>query len=276
MKKVFIDKVSLTCIASIIAVLVGGCIVISGCIVIGDCCKAKYEKKEVLRTPLESGSTVEVETSLGSINVAGADVNDCNVTANICIKAPSEEKAKEIAEQVKIRLVRDGKTLSIKTDKPMLKSNCCIGVSFNITVPRQTSIDCDTSYGSVKLADIEGNIKAETSYASIDCKNVSGQIKLETSYGSIDCTDIKPTAIEAESSFGSISINCSPSTTPDLAADVRTSYGNISFAVPPNFAGKINTSTSFGSVGISPPSTVKDTGNGKIHLKTSFGSIKVK
>jgi len=269
MEKTFI-KAAASCFVCIMAVLLGGCIVI------GECCKAKYEKKEVVSSPLESGSTVEVETSFGSINVAGADVNDCNVTADICVSASSEEKAKEIAEQVKIRLVRSGKTLSIKTDKPLLKSNCCIGVSFNIIVPRQTGIDCKTSYGSVKLADIEGNVEAKTSYASIDCKNINGEIELKTSYGSIDCTDVKPTTLEAKSSFGGISIHCSPSTPPDLAADVKTSYGNIDFAVPPNFAGKIDASTSFGSVGISPPSTVKDTGNGKIHLKTSFGSIKVK
>jgi len=270
MKKSFIDKAAASCLICSIVVLVGGCIVI------GDCCKAKCEKKEVLLAPLESGSTVEVETSFGSINVTGADVNDCNVTADICVNAPSEEKAKEIAEQVKIRLVRNSKTLCVKTDKPLLKGNCCIGVSFNITVPKQTGIKCETSYGSVKLADIEGNVEAKTSYASIDCKNVSGEIELKTSYGSIDCTDVKPTTLEAKSSFGGISINCSPSTIPDLAADVKTSYGNIDFGVPPNFAGKIDASTSFGSVGISPPSTVKETGNGKIHLKTSFGSIKVK
>ena len=264
-------------------------------IVAGSCCinigcgsQAKFERTDKLCAGLAPGSTLAVQTSFGSINITGADINRCDVTAEISIQAPSEQEAEEIAEKVKIRLEQEGGTLKVKIEQPHLGNNRCVGVSFKIIVPKETSIDCSTSFGSIKLADIIGNIEGETSFASIDCKNTQGPGKLKTSYGNINCHNITSGELTAHSSFGGIDITCSDSTSAEMVADVATSYGSIDFTAPPGFTGQVNVSTSFGSIRTEMPIMVKGNigkdhlrgtigeGSGNLRLKTSFGSIKIR
>ncbi len=250
--------------------------------------KAKYQRTENLSVPLEPNSTLVAETSFGSITVTGADVADCNITVTIYVKAPTKEEAKEIAEKVKIKPELVGKTLTVRAEKPQTKKKRSISVNFNITVPEQTNIECSTSYGSIKLADINGNIKAKTSFASINSEDIQGAVQLETSYGSINCRNITSADIAARSSFGSIDIACSPSSPAEIIADVVTSYGSIDFVTPPGFSGQLDLSTSFGSIKTSLPIMIKGEiskekvegtigqGRGKLRLKTSFDSIRIK
>lgn len=281
MKNSYFIKVSLGCLLCLLMLLAGCCINIGSC-------RAKYERTDRLRAALEPGSTVIAETSFGSITVTGADVTECSVTAEICVQAPTEKEAAEIAEQVEIKLVPAGETLTVKVEKPRLGGNRSVGVSFDITVPKKTNLECDTSYGAIKVANINGDIKGKTSFASIECKGVQGPVCLRTSYGSITCRDITSAELTAISSFGSIDIVCSPSTPAEINANVTTSYGNIDFVTPPKFSGCVHLVTSYGSIKTDLPITVKGElnkqrikgtigqGQGKLNLKTSFGSIKIK
>ncbi len=261
----------------------------SRCIVeLGNCFRAKYERIVRLQAPLESGSTVVAKTSFGSITAQGTGVSDCNVVATICVQASSKDEAAEIAEQVNIRLDLDGKTLTVKADKPHLKKNRSIGISYQIAVPTQVNIECSSSYGSIKLADTAGHVKAHTSYGSIDCDRVDGHIQVDTSYGRVGCRAITSKELTVDSSYGDIHINYSDAEQPDARANVRTSYGDIDFAAPHGFAGQVETETSFGSIRTDLPITLRGEvskkriqgtigeGNGRLTLKTSFGSIRIR
>jgi len=263
-------------------------IVITGCSIGTGCSQqSKYEKTEQLSAPMADLEAVDVETGFGSIKIVGGDVTDCKIKAEIFAQAPTDEEAKQLAEKVKIKLEPVDKTLNIIVDKPKIRNNRCIGVSFDIIVPRRTNIDCSTSFGSIKLKDIRGNVNVRTSFASIECENIEGSVDLETSYGKIKCRNITSTDINARSSFGNINIACSPETSPEIDADIATSYGNIEFATPPGFSGRVDLETSFGSIRTDLPITVKGRiskdrikgsvgqGNGKLRLKTSFGSIRI-
>jgi len=293
-----------------------GCLLITvtGCYVniAGWAMRSKYERTVQLSAPLQPNSTLMAETSFGSIKVTGADVTDCNVIATIRVKAPTEKEAAEIGEQVKVRLEPDGNTLTARVEKPRVKKNRSISVSFNITVPRQVSLECSTCYGSIKLTHIIGDIKAKTSFASIDSQDIQGQVQLETSYGGITCRDVTSTSLKAKtsfssiecenvkalvqlqtsygsikcrdltsgniiakSSFGSVDIACSSSTPPEITADVVTSYGSIDFVTPPNFSGQLDLSTSFGSIKTDLP--VEVTGEiSKEKIKGTIGEGKGK
>ena len=82
-----------------------------------------------------------------------------------------------------------------------------------------------------------------------------------------------------------LDIACSDSTPDEIIADLVTSYGNIDFTAPQNFAGQVDLSTSYGSVKTTRPITISGQvskkklngtigeGNGMLHIKTSSGSI---
>ena len=219
-------------------------LIVAGCdIQIGDWGKAKYERTVQRQAPLAPGSTVVAETSFGSVMITGADVTDCNVVAKISVQAPTEEEAQEIAEQVKIKLESVGKTLTIKAEKPPKKRKRSISISYDITVPKQTNVECASSYGAIKLTDIDGNVKGKTSSGSITAENIQGSAQLNTSFGSITCKGISGDNINIKSSSGSITAE--------------------------SIEGSFQLETSFGSI------ACKDISGGDVKLKTSSGNIKL-
>lgn len=220
-------------------------LLVNGCdIRIGNWGQAKYERTVQQQAPLAAGSTLVVETSSGSVTVIGAEVTDCNVVARICGRAPTEEEAQQLAEQVKIELEAVGNTLTVRAEKPSTKRNRSISISYDITVPRQTNIECASSYGSIQLTDIDGDVSGKTKSGSITAENIEGSADLDTSYGSINCKDISGDNIKLKSSSGAITAENIKG-----PADISTSYGTI---------------------------TCKDMSGGDIiKLKTSSGQIKL-
>jgi len=194
-------------------------LIVTGC----DIEKAEYQRTENLSVPLAPGSNLVALTSLGSITVTGADVAECNVIAIISAGASNEEEAQEIAEKVKIETELVEKTLTVKAKKPQIKKEYSIGVSYEIIVPKQTNVECSSSFGKIKLANIYGNAKGKTSSGSITAENIKGSAALDTSFGSINCNNISGGDIELKTSSGKIGItkaafgNCS----------AHTSFGSV-------------------------------------------------
>jgi DUF4097 and DUF4098 domain-containing protein YvlB len=219
-------------------------VIISGCdIQIGDWGQAKYEITIQRQAPITAGSKLYVETSSGSITITGGDVTECSVIANICGRAPTAEEAQLLVEQVKIELETVGNTLMVKADKPPSRNRRSISISCDITIPKQTNIECASSYGSIGLSNIKGQTSGKTSSGSIEAKNIEGSANLDTSYGSVKCRNITGDNITVKSSSGSIT------------AEI--------------IKGSMQLTTSYGSI------TCTDMSDGDIKLKTSSGKIKL-
>jgi len=250
--------------------------------------RKQYERTQQLSAAMEGLELIRVETSFGNLKISGADTTDCNVTAGITGQAPTADEAKKLAEQTQIILETEGKTLVVKAEKPHLKRNRCIAVAYDIIVPKRTGINCKTSYGDIKLANIEGDIESNTSFGDVVAENISGRVQLDTSYGDIDCKQITSSDFSAKSSFGDIETVFSDSCPPALKAIITTSYGDIDMDVPLSFAGDIAVETGFGKIRTQLPISVKGEisksrltgkvgeGNGSLDLKTSFGSITIR
>ncbi len=229
-------------------ILTLGCVclflIVAGCdIQIGDWGRAKYERTVERKAPLPASSTLVAKTSMGFITITGADVTDCNVVAEICGRAPTEEEAQELAEQVEITLETAGNTMTVKADKPPTKHNRSISISYTITVPKQTRIECASSYGAIKASDIDASVSGKTSSGSVTAENIQGSANLDTSYGSIKCRNISGGELTVKSSSGSI-----------------TAEG---------IKGPARLNTSYGSI------TCRDLSDGDIELKSSSGTIKL-
>lgn len=246
-----------------LSTLFSGC-----CINVGDVFKAKYEKTENLSVPVKDTTELYLETDVGSITITGADVTDCSITAEITVKAGTKEKARELAEQVKIELEASGDRLSIKARKSDALKNRSLAVDFKITVPRQLNLNCTTHVGTIRVSDIEGSIKASADVGSIICKKVAADLDLRSNVGSVEVeySDTAPAACNVE---------------------IATNVGSIEFAGPPQISAQLNVSTNVGSIKTGKPVTVvgklgksiKGTigsGQGKLSLRTNVGSIEIK
>jgi len=212
-------------------------VIISGCdIQIGDWGRARHEISVQRQAPITPGSKLFVETSSGSITITGGDVTECSVIATICGMAPTEEEAQLLVEQIKIELETVGDTLTVKAEKPPRKNKHSISISYDITVPKQTNIECASSYGAIDIANIEGTTSGKTSSGSIEAKNIEGSANLDTSYGSVNCRNITGDNLTVKSSSGSITAEIENS--PDIPL---RQYDKVLFnpkgAIPVDFEG---------------------------------------
>jgi len=269
-------------------------LIVAGCYIE----KAKYQRTENLSVPLAPGSNLVAETSFGSIKVTGADVAECNVTAIISTGASTEEEAKEIAEKVEIETELVDKTLTVKAKKPQIKKEQSIGVSFEIIVPKQTNVECSSSFGAIKLANINGNAGAKTSSGSITAENIKGSARLDTSFGSINCNNISGENVELKSSSGaikadniqglkSVQTSFGPITCNNVSGnDVRLKTKSGKITITKASFSDCDAETSFGSIistGLKADSLKLNSGSGSIkvegtsanttNIHTSFGPI---
>ena len=255
-------KISLVCFLCLLTTM-AGC-----CIDIGDWPRAKYERTDKLNAPLATGSILALENSVGSITIDGLDVTECNVTAAITVKAPTDQEAKELADQIKIELDQDGETLTVKIQKPRTKKRRSIRISFNITVPKQTALELGCDVGNIQVSNITEKIEAKTDVGKITCKEISNDIDIKADVGTVKVVYSKT----------------APAT---CSISISTDVGGIDLTTPPNFSAAVDADTDVGSIRTDLPLTVRGkigkslhgtigSGEGKLYLKTDVGSIRIR
>ena len=237
----------------------------NGCINMGDAFKAKYERTENVSVPAADVAELDVETNVGSITVTGADVTDCDITAEITVKAKTKEEAQKLAEEVEIEVETSGDKLTIKAKKPAALKKRSLAVDFKITAPKRLKLSCSTHVGTVKVSDIQGPIKANVNVGSIICRQVFADVELE-------------------SNVGDVKVKYAGSAPRACNAEITTNVGSIEFTGPPELSAQVGASTNVGSIKTAHPITIVgkvgksiegkiSSGEGKIRLKTNVGSI---
>src|SRR4030043_329479 len=213
-----------------LCVVVSLCVltVFSSCKDIDSLFKAKHQRTEHTSVPLAGVAGVNVETDVGSITVTGADVTDCNITAEITVKAQTKETAQKLAEEVMIEHESSDDTVTIKAVRPAELKKEAIVVDFKITAPRHMKLDCSTGVGTVTVSNIEGRVEASVNVGSIDCHAVVAELDLSSNVGSVSVkyTDAAPAACKA---------------------NVTTNIGSIAFTAPSELSAQIHASTNVGS-----------------------------
>ncbi len=230
--------------------------------------KAKYARTVNVSVPVGQAAELCVETEVGSITVTGADVTDCNVTAEITVKAETQEEAQKLAEQVKIEAKPFGDKLNVKVVKPAELKRRKLEVKFKIVAAKHLKVDCSVNVGSVSVSDMNDRIKVSGNVGSIFCRRVVGDINLNSNVGSVEVDYADDAAVACN-------------------AAITTNVGSIEFAAPAQLSAQVNASTNVGSVTTDKPMTVVGkvgrsisgtigAGEGKVRLATNVGSIHIK
>ncbi len=223
---------------------------------------------------------VDLDTSFGSIdcrNLAGPTVLLHSRSGSITA-ADLKGEAKAVTSFGSITCSTfSGTTLDLKTESGRIAISdaacrTCLAV---------------TSYGSLACNRIKGDtVKLKSGSGSLDLAAVdTPDLDVSTSFGSVKAREITTAKLTAGSGSGSINIVCTPATSADLTAEVRSSFGGIDFTAPPRFSGQVDLRTDFGSIHTALPVTVSGNldkkkvvgtvgeGKGLLRLQTGSGSI---
>ncbi|UCH94590.1 MAG: hypothetical protein JSV88_30580 [Candidatus Aminicenantes bacterium] len=218
---------------------------------------------------VSKGGTLTIDVNRASIEVKTGSQDIVKVKVIRKVGTSNEHRAQEIFEKYKIEFDHSGSNVTIETDDygrrkglfSWLKGEH-FSVRFIVTVPEKYNLDLETSGGSIRVSDIQGNVRAKTSGGSLKFDYIKGPVWGSTSGGSIQLEGCSGNA-NVYTSGGSIRIG-----TVEGEVKAKTSGGSIQVK---EVMGTINASTSGGSVS----ATISKQPKGDCSLTTSGGSITV-
>ena len=166
----------------------------AGCQSGGDAFQAEFTRSEELTGSVAGITMLDIRTDVGRIHLNAADVAEIRVHAEIKVKATTEERAKELAEGVRVVLEPSGETLAIKAVKPTGFGHDQLWVNFTIAAPAGLALKCSTNIGDIRAeyapdAPVAIHLDASTNVGNIELvgpKDISAKLAVETNVGSID------------------------------------------------------------------------------------------
>lgn len=313
----------------------------------GNWSQAHYERQVDLQHAMADGGVLTVSTASGSIDVDGQAVSEARIVATIRGQAPTEEEARQLAEETEIRIETSGDRVAIKADTPRQGNGRSVSVSYDIVVPTRTSVECESASGGIEVIGLEGSVRGHTASGSVASENLrNGSVNLDSSSGSVRLSnasgitscemhtssgraaaervqaesirigstsgsvelhdasaqsidmrgtsgrvegrDLNCSRLNAESASGGVSIEFSPTAPADVNATIGSISGGVSVVAPRGFSGRIEMSTTSGSVQSDLPVTVQGkmstkhlsgsvgSGSGSLTLRTTSGSVHVR
>ncbi|MBN1362055.1 MAG: DUF4097 family beta strand repeat protein [Sedimentisphaerales bacterium] len=229
---------------------------------------AKAQRTEELTVPLGEVSALDVETNVGTIVLDSAEVAEAHITADITVRAKTDEEAQQLVEQVRISAAPSGRDLVIKAVKPPGFGRNQLAVDFTITAPGRLAVTGTTNVGDIRVTRFAGNVEARTDVGKIVCNGLRRDATLRTNVGDIRAAYAPDAPARIE-----------------LAA--TTNVGDIDFTGPSEVSARLSASSNVGSIDTDRPLTVTGQmkksinatlGNaeGDIRLRTNVGSIKIR
>ncbi|OHB50083.1 MAG: hypothetical protein A2Y10_14130 [Planctomycetes bacterium GWF2_41_51] len=265
--------------------------------------EARYSRQVNLIIPAAHAGSFDAKIHNGEINITGSQTTDCNIAAEINIKAENEEKAKEFAEKVKFELVTEGDAIKVKIDRSDIPKSVQMTINMDVILPAEINLSLKTHNGKINAANIgkisalthNGNITVQgasggadliTHNGKINIDNIAGKIKAITHNGEIKINGSQDKAnllthngkikytgaladLKFESHNGNIDITCTGQSSAICNIWAQTHNSSISFAAPENFSAVIEASTHSGSINTDLPVTIIEKSKNK--LKGTIG-----
>jgi hypothetical protein len=200
----------------------------------------------------------------GGISVEGGPRGDVLVRARIVATASTEERAREIANAVRVN--QDG--ADVRAEGPDgLRRREGWHVSYRLAVPNQAGLSLKTTNGGITISDVDGRIEFQTTNGGAKLSALAGHVTGRTTNGGI-------------------TVDLDGATWRGEGLDVETTNGGVRLAVPEQYSARLDASTVNGGFNLDFPVSVQgrlgrnlqvDLGAGgpTIRVRTSNGGVRV-
>ena len=213
---------------------------------------------------LKPGGRVSVDTFNGSVEVLSWEKNTVQITG-------SKYAARQ--EDLKIETKADSGSVQLRTVHPMSRRGN-MGAKYFLRVPQRVDLETiHSSNGTIRVEDIEGNVRLETSNGTIRMRKLRGRVDAKTSNGTIEGDDLVGEAvlrtsngairidrvqggIEATTSNGSIHAAVSKPK-PGQPLRFESSNGSIDLAIAELANNEVRASTNNSSITLRAPASIK-------------------
>lgn len=202
------------------------------------CRRGDYDRPthcEVRKMTLAASGSLGVDARPnGGIDVRRGPAGEVRVLARVQAHARSEERAREIADQVRIER-GDGR---IRSEGPRTERRESWSVSYRITVPADYDLDLSSTNGGLSVAGVSGSLDLRTTNGGIHLDGAGGDVRAHTTNGGLHVE------LAGEGWEGA-------------GLDARTTNGGVHLEVPEGYSARLEAGTTNGGFSVDFPITLQ-------------------
>jgi hypothetical protein len=144
---------------------------------------AQRETEQVDRTiPFQSGGRLRLKNFSGEVRITGSDTPEVSIHA---VRRATRERL----DRIKLSIETSGSEVIINANDRSYQSDehdNVVDTTFEIRVPRQTSVDVTSFSSGITVEDVDGTHQAKNFSGDIRLLNVSGPVRAKTFSGDIE------------------------------------------------------------------------------------------
>jgi len=196
---------------------------------------------------LSGRGTIRVDaTPNGGVTVIGWDRDEVELRVRISAHARTEGRAEDLAREVRLRI----SGLEVSAEGPRTSGRESWSVSYELHVPRRSSLWARSTNGGIRVAEVSGQIDLQTRNGGLALRALAGDVRAETTNGGVDV------ALDGRRWEGQ-------------GLDVSTRNGGVRLTVPDDYSAELETGTVNGGLDIDFP--VRVSGRISRRISTRLG-----
>lgn len=152
--------------------------------------------------------TLTVNDAAGDVTIVGGDVKKVEVKVVKTGNAPTQTRADQDLKNIKYEIKQTGNQITLVYELPKISTNHVDTVDFIVTVPTETTVKVEASFGEVSVTDTQGGVNINNDFGKVNVQNIEGALFVSNNSGDIKAIAIKAGKedIELNSDFGSITL----------------------------------------------------------------------
>ena len=241
-----------------------------------------FEDTMELEPPLPA--LLRLRNIYGDIEVVGSNTENIAITFIKRIKRSSEEKAREVADELKMGIAREEGLIDISVNREDIRRKN-FRTDFVLAVPSSTNLEISNSYGQVEIRSVGsaeitsriGGVRAESiagdlilrvSYRDAEVFDVMGECRIDANNADLIVRDVKG-RVDIKNKYGRVELA-------DIFQDITIDGSNCQIRGR-NLQGSLFIETSYKSISLEETGPVKiNASNSPIEITNTSGLVDIK
>ena len=200
---------------------------------------------------LGRNGTFDLQNVAGDISVSGSGGDEVRIEAVKRVRHPNEAEAKALLSEIEIQVTDRSGRVDVRAEYPR-RRNWSGGVDFTVSVPRDASVSLRSVSGTVKVTNINGELRAESVSGDIVATTTRKIRTAKTVSGDVEISEAEADELSVGSVSGDVIVNRLKANGFDaqtVSADLRLTDVEIDHASMRSVSGDIDYSGRFARSG---------------------------
>lgn len=155
---------------------------------------------------LGRNGTLDLQNVAGDITVTGGGGDDVKIEAVKRVRHPNEAEGKALLSEIEIQVVERSGRVEVRTEYPR-RRNWSGGVDFTVSVPRDASVSLRSVSGTVKVTNVNGELRAESVSGDIVTMTTRKLRWAKTVSGDVEVSEAEADELSVGSVSGDVTVN---------------------------------------------------------------------